>query len=85
MNAWTGDDFTAYPFSSPNYKDWFNLYSVYLDMTFKPLLNRLDFMQEGWRFEMDEEGNKVLKGIVLNEMKGAYQDSDRQLMIALNE
>lgn len=26
-----------------------------------------------------------MKGIVLNEMKGAYQDSDRQLMMTLNE
>lgn len=84
MNAWTGDDFTAYPFASANPKDWFNLYHVYLDMTLRPLLHRLDFMQEGWRYELDEEGNKVLKGIVLNEMKGAYQDSDRQLMMAIN-
>jgi presequence protease len=66
MNAWTGDDFTAYPFASPNPKDWLNLYHVYLDMTLRPLLHPLDFRQEGWRFEIDEEGNKSLKGIVLN-------------------
>ena len=39
MNAWTGDDFTAYPFSSANPKDHQNLYSVYLDMSLRPLLN----------------------------------------------
>ncbi len=39
MNAWTGDDFTAYPFSSANGKDFQNLYQVYLDMCLKPLLN----------------------------------------------
>lgn len=39
MNAWTGDDFTAYPFSSANPKDFTNLYRVYLDMCLKPLLN----------------------------------------------
>ncbi len=50
MNAWTGDDFTAYPFASANSTDWTNLYKVYLDMSFRPLLNKLDFRQEGWRF-----------------------------------
>lgn len=49
MNAWTGDDFTAYPFASPNRIDWQNLYQVYLDMSMNPLLNPLDFRQEGWR------------------------------------
>ena len=58
MNAWTGDDFTAYPFSSANPKDWNNLYQVYLDFTLRPLLNKLDFMQEGWREEINEEGNR---------------------------
>lgn len=53
MNAWTGDDFTAYPFASVNERDWSNLYGVYLDMTFRPLLKRLDFLQEGWREEVD--------------------------------
>ena len=33
---------------------------------------------------MDEQGQQ-LEGIVLNEMKGAYQDSDRQLILAINE
>lgn len=51
MNAWTGEDFTAYPFSSPNPKDFSNLYQVYLDMSMRPLLNELDFRQEGWRYE----------------------------------
>jgi len=66
MNAWTGDDFTAYPFSSANPTDWRNLYQVYLDMSLRPLLNKLDFLQEGWRFEINEKGEKELKGIVLN-------------------
>ena len=79
MNAWTGDDFTSYPFSSATPTDWKNLYNVYLDMSFKASLNELDFRQEGWRYEINAEGKRELKGIVLNEMKGAYQDSDRQL------
>ena len=58
MNAWTGDDFTAYPFASANPKDWNNLYQVYLDFTLRPLLNQLDFMQEGWREEINEDGER---------------------------
>lgn len=84
MNAWTGDDFTAYPFSSANPKDHQNLYSVYLDMSLKPLLNELDFRQEGWRWEYSQSGEKELKGIVLNEMKGAYQNPERQMAIETN-
>ena len=42
-------------------------------------------MQEGWREQIDEEGNRIIKGIVFNEMKGAYQDSDRQMMMAIGE
>ena len=40
MNAWTGSDFTMYPFSSQNAKDFRNLLSVYLDMSF---FARLDY------------------------------------------
>lgn len=75
MNAWTGEDFTCYPFSSANPKDWNNLFGVYTDMSFRPLLNELDFMQEGWRYEINENGEKEIKGIVFNEMKGAYQSA----------
>ncbi|CAG0914452.1 unnamed protein product [Notodromas monacha] len=80
MNAFTADDFTLYPFSTTNAKDFKNLQSVYLDGIFRPLLKELDFMQEGWRLEPlkpDDPSNSeyVLKGIVLNEMKGVYSDS----------
>lgn len=85
MNAWTGDDFTSYPFASANPKDRDNLYKVYLDMSLKPLLNELDFRQEGWRYQLNNEGVRQLKGIVLNEMKGAYQDADRQMIKQINQ
>lgn len=39
MNAWTGDDFTSYPFSSANPQDFQNLYKVYLDLCLKPNLH----------------------------------------------
>ena len=38
MNAFTASDFTAYPFSTLNNKDFQNLLSVYLDATFFPNL-----------------------------------------------
>ena len=45
MNAWTAADFTMYPFSTMNEKDYSNLMSVYLDATFFPKLDRYDFLQ----------------------------------------
>lgn len=79
MNAWTGADFTAYPFSTQNEMDFRNLMSVYLDAAFRPLLKKTDFMQEGWRYDFDEKGHLQYKGIVLNEMKGQVQSSANYL------
>ncbi|KAL4435266.1 hypothetical protein ABPG74_017358 [Tetrahymena malaccensis] len=77
MNAWTGPDFTCYPFSSQNPKDFKNLMEVYLANTFSPLLKKSDFQQEGWRYDFDEEtGDLQYKGVVFNEMKGVYQSSE---------
>ncbi len=75
MNAFTASDWTAYPFATQSAKDFDNLLQVYLDATFFPSLNELDFLQEGFRteFETDGDGNEklVYKGVVFNEMKGA--------------
>ena len=80
MNAWTGNDFTMYPFSTWNEKDYNNLLSVYLDATFFPLLKKQDFMQEGYRYEFEEidnpKSNLTLKGVVFNEMKGVMSNAD---------
>lgn len=74
MNAFTGPDFTMYPFSTQNEKDFYNLLSVYCDAALFPNLNRLDFLQEGWRLEhsdvSDLSSDIVFKGVVFNEMKG---------------
>jgi presequence protease len=51
MNAMTGPDYTVYPFSTPNQRDYNQLLSIYLDAVFKPLLRDMDFSQEGWRLE----------------------------------
>ena len=89
MNAFTASDFTAYPFSTLNDKDFQNLLSVYLDATFFPNLNELDFMQEGHRFELVKSENSPekleLKGIVYNEMKGAMSSVSSQADQGFNE
>ncbi|KAJ8268679.1 hypothetical protein COCON_G00138510 [Conger conger] len=81
MNACTASDYTMYPFSTQNSKDFQNLLSVYLDAVFFPCLRELDFWQEGWRLEnenpTDPETPLVFKGVVFNEMKGAFSDSEQ--------
>ena len=78
MNALTSSDWTLYPFSSQNHKDFYNLMGIYLDATFFPLLRERDFRQEGHRLEFAEaaDANSALtfKGVVYNEMKGAMAD-----------
>ncbi|KAL6425450.1 hypothetical protein ACFW04_009555 [Cataglyphis niger] len=79
MNAMTGPDYTIYPFSTQNLKDYRNLQSVYLDSVFKPNLRELDFRQEGWRLEHIDVNDKnspiIFKGVVFNEMKGVFNDN----------
>lgn len=80
MNAWTGPDFTAYPFSSQNEKDFNNLLKLYTNICFEPLLSYYDFLQEGWRYDIvvnpsTSKQELVYKGVVFNEMKGSYQSS----------
>ncbi|XP_031434464.1 presequence protease, mitochondrial, partial [Clupea harengus] len=81
MNAMTASDYTMYPFSTLNAKDFQNLLSVYLDAVFFPCLRELDFWQEGWRLEnedpQDPSSPLVFKGVVFNEMKGAFSDNER--------
>mmetsp|Transcript_8168 Transcript_8168/g.12932 ORF Transcript_8168/g.12932 Transcript_8168/m.12932 type:complete len:531 (+) Transcript_8168:10-1602(+) len=88
MNAWTGYDWTAYPFSSQNKKDFHNLLKVYLDATFFPNLNKFDFLQEGHRLELSDPSDisspLCIKGVVYNEMKGASANPDRQISVKLN-
>lgn len=78
MNAWTGPDFTSYPFSTTNETDYYNLLSVYAESTFNPRLAKNDFLQEGWRLEFkdpeDRESGVEFKGVVYNEMKGVYEN-----------
>lgn len=88
MNAFTASDWTAYPFASRNRKDFYNLLDVYLDATFFPTLNELDFRQEGHRLDFTQSGKTdsplMYKGVVFNEMKGAYSAPNARLMKHFN-
>ncbi len=75
INAMTFSDKTIYPVASRNEKDFFNLMDVYLDAVFYPKIYELEdiFMQEGWHHEIFNKEEKIrYKGVVYNEMKGAY-------------
>lgn len=78
MNAWTASEHTAYPFCTANRQDYANLRDVYCDAVFFPKLSEFDFLQEGWRLEADDPQSPVsplrFKGVVYNEMKGAFSD-----------
>ncbi|XP_014215981.1 presequence protease, mitochondrial [Copidosoma floridanum] len=79
MNAMTAPDYTFYPFSTQNLRDFRNLQSVYLDSVFRPQLRELDFFQEGWRMEHTDPNDKkspiIFKGVVYNEMKGVFNSN----------
>ncbi|MCP5124497.1 MAG: insulinase family protein [Gammaproteobacteria bacterium] len=83
MNAFTSSDWTAYPFASQNKKDFNNLLDVYLDAAFFPLLDERDFAQEGHRLEFAQSDNPeselLFKGVVFNEMKGAFSSPVQRL------
>lgn len=77
LNAMTFPDKTVYPVASTNAKDFRNLVDVYLDAVFHPRLTEDTFRQEGWHYEVDPETKALSrKGVVFNEMKGAYSDPD---------
>lgn len=80
LNAMTFPDKTCYPVASQNSKDFYNLIDVYLDAVFYPRLTRHIFEQEGWHYELEHlDDPLVFKGVVFNEMKGAYGSPDSVL------
>ncbi len=79
LNAMTFPDKTVYPISSRNDKDFINLMRVYLDAVFYPLVlkNPNIFYQEGWHYELNDVNEEpIYKGVVFNEMKGAFSSPD---------
>ena len=91
LNAMTYNDRTVYPVASRNKKDFMNLMSVYLDAVFAPkcVTDEGDWVlkQEGWRYEVDDDGDLELQGVVYSEMQGVFsnplsmlgRDTDRLL------
>jgi len=81
LNAFTYPDKTCYVVASQNLKDFHNLIDVYLDAVFFPRLASSVFQQEGWHFHLDDLKQPLIyRGVVFNEMKGAYSSPDRILM-----
>lgn len=76
LNAYTFPDKTSYPASSILEKDFFNLMSVYGDAVFFPKMKKETFLQEGWRYEVSDNGELNYSGIVYNEMKGVYSSHE---------
>lgn len=79
LNAMTFSDKTIYPIASRNDKDFHNLMDVYLDAVFFPAVRTKKeiFLQEGWHYELKDRDDKLsYKGVVYNEMKGAYSSKD---------
>jgi Zn-dependent M16 (insulinase) family peptidase len=77
VNAFTFPDKTCYPCASQNLKDFYNLVDIYLDAVFYPLIPEHTLRQEGWHYEIDApDAPMTFKGVVFNEMKGAYSSPD---------
>ncbi len=80
LNAFTYPDKTCYPVASQNLQDFYNLVDVYVDAIFHPLIPPHILEQEGWHYELDApDGQVTYKGVVFNEMRGAYSDPDNIL------
>lgn len=80
LNAMTFSDKTVYPVASTNLQDFYNLVDVYLDAVFYPRITPQVLQQEGWHYELEALDQPLrFKGVVFNEMKGAYSDPDNVL------
>lgn len=82
LNAMTASDHTTYPVASMNLTDYFNLMHVYLDAVFRPMMHEdpMILKQEGWHYELNSpESPIIIKGVVYNEMKGAFSNPLYQL------
>ena len=88
LNAMTYPDKTIYPIASRNDKDFVNLMDVYLDAVFYPnIYNQPEtLMQEGWHHELEDPDEPLIyKGVVYNEMKGAFSSPEQVLFRKIQE
>ena len=74
LNALTGVDRTYFPAASTVMKDFDNIFSVYTDAVFNPLLRKETFMQEGIR--LSSEGGLHFEGVVFSEMLGVMSEHE---------
>ena len=80
LNALTFPDKTCYPVASANVQDFYNLVDVYLDAVFFPRLTGNTLKQEGWHYDVESVDDPLAyKGVVFNEMKGAYSSPESLL------
>ena len=77
MNAMTGADRTYYLAASTVKKDFENIFKVYTDAVFEPLLRKETFLQEGIRISYD--GGPHFDGVVFSEMQGATSQHESVL------
>ncbi|MCR5732415.1 MAG: insulinase family protein [Sphaerochaetaceae bacterium] len=75
MNALTYPTRTAYPAASPVKKDFDNIFSVYTDAVFRPLMRKVSFLGEGVRLTKKDKGF-TYDGVVFNEMRGDESQSE---------
>jgi hypothetical protein len=86
VNAFTFPDKTCYPVASQNIQDFYNLIDVYMDAVLHPLISEQTLMQEGWHYEISDPNEPLTyKGVVFNEMKGAYSSPDGVLETRVTE
>ena len=88
LNAITFPDKTMYPIASKNKKDFINLMDVYLDAVFFPSIyeNPNTLKQEGWHYDINNSEDDIsYKGVVYNEMKGAFSQPESVLFRKIQE
>ncbi|HHU77306.1 MAG TPA: insulinase family protein [Clostridiales bacterium] len=88
LNAMTYPDKTIYPVASRNDKDFINLMDVYLDAVLYPNIYEQPetLMQEGWHYELEDQDQPLTyKGVVYNEMKGAFSSPEQVLFRKIQE
>ena len=88
LNAMTFPDKTMYPIASKNDKDFINLMDVYLDAVFYPNIYNTPetLMQEGWHYDLEDLESPIrYKGVVYNEMKGAFSSPEQVLFRKIQE
>ena len=88
LNAMTFSDKTMYPVASRNEQDLMNLMDVYLNAVFYPnLLEQPQILQqEGWHYEINSPEELLrIKGVVYNEMKGAFSSPEQVMFRKIQE